>query len=71
MRGQVKGGWSEGLWGHMECSFFGNFRTVPGCNWSVRVCGYFEVGCLMNLFAFSLVVAVSPFTLLYIIILLN
>lgn len=25
--------------------------TVPGCNWSVRVYGYFKVGRLMSLYA--------------------
>ena len=39
--------------------------TVPGCNWSVRVYGYFEVGPLMSLCAFSWVVPVGPFALLY------
>ena len=26
-------------------------EIVPGCNWSVRAYGYFEVGCLRRLFA--------------------
>lgn len=34
--------------------------TVPGCNWSVRADGNFEVGPFMRLFAFSSVVSVGP-----------
>ena len=33
--------------------FFVILGTVPGCNWSVRAYGYFEVSRLMRLFAFS------------------
>lgn len=35
----------------MEFSLFIILRTVPGCNWSVRAYGYFEVGRLMSLYA--------------------
>ena len=40
------------------------FRTVPGCNWSVRACGYLDVGHSGSLFAFSPVVAVGRFALI-------
>ena len=38
--------------------------TVPGCNWSIRAYGYFEVGHLMSLFSFILVVTVGSSALL-------
>lgn len=38
--------------------------TMSSCKWSVRDCGYFEVGCLMSLFAFSQW-SLSPFVLFY------
>ena len=44
--------------------------TIPGCNWSVRAYGYFEVGRFMNLFAFSSVVVVGPLTLIKFLLLL-
>ena len=59
--GAIVIGWSEGVWGMYGIfPFFIILGTVPGCNRSVRTCGYFEVGCLMSLFAFSSVVAVAP-----------
>lgn len=51
-------------------SFLVILGTVHGYNWSVRACGCFEVGHLMNLFellfAFSslVLVAVGSFTLI-------
>lgn len=45
-------------------SFLVILGTVLGCHWSVRVCGYLEVGRLRSLFAFILVVAVGPLALL-------
>lgn len=39
-------------------------EVMLGSNWSLRTYGYFEVGCLMSLSAFSLVVSVGSFAVL-------
>ena len=43
---------------------FGTCSQLSVVHWSARTNGYFEVGCLMSLFAYSPVVTLGPFTLL-------
>ena len=45
-------------------SFLVILGTVPGYNWSVGAYGYFKVGHLISLLAFSSVVTVGPFVVL-------
>ena len=51
------------VWNFLPPLFL-NLGTVPGCNWPMMAYGYFKVGCLMSLFAFSSVVPMDPFDLM-------
>ena len=49
--------------GMYQIFFFGNCVQLHVAHLSARAYGYFEVGGIMSLFAFSQVVTVGPFTL--------